>query len=1201
VRIVASRTANRRAAHPAGHDCGGCRRRRDALRWPGADELAAPRCENAAMPLADFVHLRVHTAYSLSLGAIRIKELVAVCQQERMPAVAITDSGNLFGALEFATACAEAGIQPIIGCELALRRCQEGGRGNGVAMRPTAEPDRLVLLAQNEAGYRNLLSLVSRSFLDAAGGVLPTVAVANLGAAGEGLICLSGGPHGPLGRLVGEGQSEAAEALLAALRAAFPGRLYIELMRHGDGSEGRCEGGLIDLAYRHELPLVATNDAHFPDRDFYEAHDALLCIAHGTAVADSDRKRLTPHHYFRPAAEMRALFADLPEACDNTLVVARRCAFIPRSRQPILPAFPTADGLDEATALRRAAQAGLDARLARLGLAGDAVRPYCERLEFELQTIIQMGFAGYFLIVADFIQWAKREAIPVGPGRGSGAGSVVAWALTITDLDPLRFGLLFERFLNPERVSMPDFDIDFCQDRRDEVIRYVQQKYGADRVAQIITFGKLQARAVLRDVGRVLAMPYGQVDRLCKLVPNNPAHPLSLEEAIAGEPVLQQLRDGDESVARLIAIALKLEGLYRHASTHAAGVVIGDRPLAELVPLYRDPRSQMPVTQFNMKWVELAGLVKFDFLGLKTLTVLARTRELLAQRGIEIDLSLLPLDDRATFELLSRGDTVGVFQVEGAGVRDMLRRLRPDRFEDIVAANALYRPGPMENIPRYVAVKHGEEPPDYLHPALEPILEETYGVMTYQEQVMQIAQVLAGFTLGSADLLRRAMGKKIRIEMEGQRELFCDGAAASGVERARAELIFDQMAKFAGYGFNKPHAAAYALITYQTAWLKANHPVEFLAASMTSDLGNTDKLNTFRQELRRLGIRLLPPDINRSFSAFAVETEPMTGKPAIRYALAAVKGVGEQAVAELVAERGRNGPFRDLADLARRLDARSLNRRQFENLARAGAFDSLNRNRAQTFAAAELLLRQASLAAEERLTRQESLFAAMDPALAPRPSLPPVADWPRVEKLQQEFAAIGFYLSQHPLDAHGQSLERAGILRVADLPAALAAGGGSRFRLAGIVVGKKERTSARGNRFAFVQMSDPSGVFEATLFSEIISQSRALLDSGEPLVVTVDVSREEDNLRLTAQKIEPLEAAVANNTAGLRVLVGEAGALSGLKGLIAREAGGSGRVSVVLDLPHSEVEIAIPGTFRIDPGVRAAVKSLPGVIDAYDF
>ena len=1149
------------------------------------------------MPLADFIHLRVHSAYSLSAGAIKIKELVQLCRSEAMPAVAITDTGNLFGALEFATACAEAGIQPIIGCEIALLpngAARNGRPPNGHA----AELDRIVLLVQSEAGYRNLMALVSRAFLDGEAGAEPAVALADLAAANDGLICLAGGAAGPVGRLLAEGQGDAAEAALLALMEVFRGRLYIELQRHGLPEEMRCEAGLVDLAYAHELPLVATNDAYFPDRDFHEAHDALLCIAQGRAVADDDRRRLTPEHFFRPAEEMRALFADLPEACDNTLVVARRCAFIPQPRKPILPAFPLPEGTDEESALREQARAGLDARLEAAGIVDP--KPYRERLAFELDMIVKTGFAGYFLIVADFIQWAKRQGIPVGPGRGSGAGSVVAWALTITDLDPLRFGLLFERFLNPERVSMPDFDIDFCQGRRDEVIRYVQQKYGRDRVAQIITFGKLQARAVLRDVGRVLGMPYGQVDRLSKLVPYNPAHPVTLAQAIANEPLLQQQRDSDETVARLITIALKLEGLYRHASTHAAGVVIGDRPLSELVPLYRDPRSDMPVTQFSMKWVELAGLVKFDFLGLKTLDVLQHSVELLHTRGVEIDLATLPLDDGKTYELIAQGDTSGVFQLESAGMRDSLRKLKPNRFEDIIAMNALYRPGPMDSIPNYIKCKNGEEPVYYPHPMLEPILQPTFGVFTYQEQVMQAARVMADYSLGGADLLRRAMGKKIKSEMEAQRSNFVTGAVKNGVEEKQANFVFDLMEKFSGYGFNKSHSAPYALIAYQTAYLKANYPVEFLAASMTLDMGNTDKLNQFRQEASRFGIALLPPDVNRSAVAFAVESDPRSGKPAIRYALAAVKGVGPQAMHELVAERARNRPFKDLFDFARRLDTRSFNRRQFENLVKAGAFDGLNPNRAQSFAAAELLLRQASRAAEERETRQENLFAGIDQGFAARPALPVVADWEPVERLQNEFDAIGFYLSSHPLDPYGKSLERAGILRWADLPAALAANGATRFRLAGIVIGKKERTSARGNRFAFVQLSDTSGAFELTLFSEVLGQTRALLEGGQPLIVTVDVRREEENLRLTVQKIEPLDTVVAHAAAGLRIFVGEAEALPRLKSVIAREAGGRGRVTVVLDLPSREIEVALPGGFRVDPRIRAAVKSLPGIVDVHD-
>ena len=1159
------------------------------------------------MPHADFVHLRVHSAYSLSAGAIKVKELVGLCRRHAMPAVAITDTGNLFGALEFAQAASEAGIQPIIGCELGLRRAEGEGNGRVGRIGPAPPPDSVALLVQNEQGYRNLLKLVSKSFLETEGGEPPQVDAAALDGLSDGLLLLTGAAKGPIGRLLLEGQGPAAEAMLCRLAALFPGRLYVELMRHGIPAEERIEQPLIDLAYRHNLPLLATNDAYFADAEFYEAHDVLLCIAEGAVVGEPNRRRLTPHHHFKSPAAMRQLFADLPEAVDNTLVVARRCAFMPAPRKPILPPYPAERGADEKEELRIEAREGLERRLAAHVFCPEmsqserdaAAKPYRERLDFELGVIIAMGFAGYFLIVAEFIQWAKAQGIPVGPGRGSGAGSCVAWSLTITDLDPLRFGLLFERFLNPERVSMPDFDVDFCQDRRDEVIRHVQEKYGRDRVAQIITFGKLQARAVLRDVGRVLEMPYGQVDRICKLVPNNPANPVTLKQAIEAEPQLEQMRDSDEGVARLIAIAMKLEGLYRHASTHAAGVVIGDRPLDELVPLYRDPRSDMPVTQFNMKYVEQAGLVKFDFLGLKTLTVLARAVELLARRGIALDLSRIPLDDAATFELLTRGDTVGVFQVEGQGMRDVLKKMRPNRFEDIIALVALYRPGPMDDIPKYLRAKHGEEEPDYLHPSLEPILRESYGVMVYQEQVMQIAQVLSGYSLGGADLLRRAMGKKIKSEMEAQRRNFIDGAVARGVAASQAELIFEKVEKFAGYGFNKCHSAPYALIAYQTAYLKANYPVEFLAALMTLDLGNTDKLNVFRQDCDRLGIKLLPPDINRSEVEFSVETTPQG--PAIRYALAAVKGVGAQAMRQLVEERQARGVFKDLFDLARRLDVKSFNRRQFECLAKAGAFDSLNRNRAQTFAACEMLLRHAAAAANERESQQVNLFGDSDAPSRRGPALPAVTDWPSIERLQHEFDAIGFYLSSHPLDAYGKSLERVGIVRFADLPARLAGGGGTRFKLAGIVIGRKERTSARGNRFAFLQMSDASGVFEVTLFSEVLNQSRQLLDAGQPLLVTVDVRSEEETLRLTAQRIEPLDNVVAHAAAGLKVFIGEADALTPLRGLMQRESGGRGRVTVVVPVsPAREVEVALPGGFKISPKVRAAVKSLPGILDVHD-
>ena len=818
-----------------------------------------------------------------------------------------------------------------------------------------------------------------------------------------------------------------------------------------------------------------------------------------------------------------------------------------------------------------------------------------------------MGFPGYFLIVADFIQWAKSQGIPVGPGRGSGAGSLVAWSLTITDLDPLRFGLFFERFLNPERVSMPDFDIDFCQDRREEVIRYVQRKYGRDRVAQIITFGKLQARAVLRDVGRVLEMPYGQVDKLCKLVPNNPANPVTLKQALDGDEQLRAARDSDETVGRLMEIALRLEGLYRHASTHAAGVVIGDRPLDKLVALYRDPRSDMPATQFNMKFVEDAGLVKFDFLGLKTLTVVDRALQLVNQRGNQaIDVLTVPLDDPRTFEMLSRGEAVGVFQFEGAGGRDLLKKLKPTRFEDIIAANALNRPGPMDSIPEYIACKQGLQQPDYMHPAIKSILEETYGVMTYQEQVMQIAQVLAGYTLGGADLLRRAMGKKIKAEMDSQRKNFQDGAIERGVPPEVAELIFDKMAKFSGYGFNKGHAAPYALIAYQTAYLKANYPVEFLAASMTLDLGNTDKLNVFRQEMQRMNIKLLPVDINRSGVEFTVEGQGE--EAAVRYALAAVKGVGAQAMATLVAEREKNGPYKDLFDLAERLDTKQFNKRQFENLAKAGAFDSLNPNRARTFAAAELIMRHAAVAAEQRESAQIGLFGAGSVALA-KPPLPATPEWPAIDRLQNEFEAIGFYLSSHPLDPYETALKRIGVVSSSQLVAQLARGAAGRVRLAGIVVSRKERTSAKGNRFSFVQMTDMSGLYEVMLFSEILGTARPLLDSGQPLLITADARLEnEDMVRLTGQTVELLDEAAASSSAGIRIFIETPQALEPLKQILAREGNvltdsrrRGGRMRLVLPADKREVEIALPGLYEIGAQLRSAVKAIPGVVDLHDF
>ncbi|HYM31931.1 MAG TPA: DNA polymerase III subunit alpha [Candidatus Cybelea sp.] len=1151
------------------------------------------------MPHASFVHLRVHTAYSLSEGAIRTKELADLCRKLAMPAVAIADTGNLFGALEFSQAMIKAGVQPIIGCQLAVSRedagsmaAQRGGR--------KPEPDQLVLLAQDHAGYRNLLRLSSRAYLGTPTGETPHVSLEDLRQLADGLIALSGGPQGSVARLIAEGQAPAAEALLKRLAEIFAGRFYVELHRHGLPAEARVEPALIDLAYSHGLPLVATNECFFAEAKFYEAHDALLCIAEGAYVSQNDRRRLTPEHRFKSAEEMKVLFADLPEAIANTLVIARRCAVMAEERKPILPAFSRdRAAADEPATLRAMAAEGLTRRLAATKIAGDAEAAYRERLEFELGVIIKMGFAGYFLIVADFIQWAKARGIPVGPGRGSGTGSLVAWALTITDLDPIRYSLVFERFLNPERVSMPDFDIDFCQDRRDEVIGYVQKRYGRDRVAQIITFGKLQARAALRDVGRVLEMPFGQVDRICKMVPNNPANPVTIAQALEQEPRLRLERENDEAVARLISIATQLEGLYRHASTHAAGMVIGDRPLEELVPLYRDPRSDMPVTQFSMKYVEAAGLVKFDFLGLKTLTVIERAVKLLAKRGVNVEMAAIPLDDTPTYAMLTRAEAIGVFQVEGSGMRDVLRNLKPDRIEDLIALVALYRPGPMDDIPRFIACKHGSERPDYLHESLEPILKPTYGVIVYQEQVMQIAQVLAGYSLGEADLLRRAMGKKIKAEMDAQAERFINGAMARGVSRSRANHIFELVAKFAGYGFNKSHAAAYALIAYQTAWLKANYPVEFFAASMSLDLSNTDKLNVFRQELQRLAIPLRQPDINRSGVEFTVEWSG--GKGAIRYALAAVKNVGAAAMHGLVAERERGGRFRSLFDFARRVDPQAINKRQLENLARAGAFDEIDANRKRVFNGVEMLLRHANAAASDRASNQVSLFGEGATAAVPEPSLPKVPDWTPVERLTQEFDAIGFYLSAHPMDAYGTSLRRLGVMAAGDVARSVN-GGVAKLKLAGTVLGRQERMSARGSRFAFVQASDASGMFEVTCFSEVLSTNRELLEPGKAVLFSVEAKRDGDQVRMTVQSVQALENVAAQAAAGVRVFLSDVSPISGLKSALERAGRGRGLVTLVLSLQDraEEVEMQLPGGFAVSPAVRAALKQVPGVVDVHD-
>jgi DNA polymerase III subunit alpha len=1144
-----------------------------------------------------FIHLHIHSAYSLLEGALRLGDLLDLAKADHQPAIGIADTNNLFGALEFSEKAAGKGVQPLLGCELAFafeppsdriheRNMDHSRFGKG----------GLVLVAQTADGFGNLSRLVSRAHLQGENGKAAVQLNWLSAEAVEGIICLSGGPEGAIDPNFAAGRDVQAEQRLEVLRNMFGDRFYVELQRHGRAQEQQNEAKLIDYAYRRGVPLVATNEPFFATRGDHEAHDALLAIAAGSVVAQTERRKLTDQHYLKPREEMRSLFADLPEALDNSVEIARRVSYRPTTRGPILPRFAASpdqteeQGLAaEAERLRVEARAGLERRFTANGMAEGFTREeYEERLEFELGVIIKMKYPGYFLIVADFIQWAKANDIPVGPGRGSGAGSLVAYSLTITDLDPLRYDLLFERFLNPDRVSMPDFDIDFCQDRRGEVIRYVQEKYGENQVAQIITFGTLQARAVLRDVGRVLQMPYGQVDRISKLIPANPASPVTLAQALEIEPQLRMMRDSDEQVADLIATAQKLEGLYRHASTHAAGIVIGERPLTELVPMYRDPRSDMPVTQYSLKWVEPAGLVKFDFLGLTTLTVLDQAVKMINRNGTKFTLTDIPIDDAPTFENLTKGDVVGVFQVESPGMRRALVDMRPDRFEDLIALVALYRPGPMANIPTYCARKNGHEDVEYLHPLLAPILAPTYGVITYQEQVQQIAKELAGYTLAEADLLRRAMGKKIKAEMEVQRGRFIEGAEAKGIGKALATTIFEACAKFAEYGFNKSHSAPYGYITYQTAYLKTHFFQEFMAASMTYVMANTDKLNEFREDAKKHGIEIVAPSVNTSEAVF----NGRDGK--IFYAIGAIKGVG-QAVAEHIVEARGKTPFRDLADFATRVDSRIINRRTLETLVNAGAFDSLVPKREQAFAAIDAVVATAQRTNANANDGIVDMFASDTPE--PIRLAATVSLWSLAERLERERAAIGFHISAHPLDEFAPMFDRLRVVPFTRFEREVKEGERSAGRLAGTIATRADRRTKKGTPMLSLTLSDPSGSYELIGFSEAVEQYGKILQAGKSVIVNVEADERPDGVSLRLLSAQPLEDALQRIGSILTIEAGDARSLGLIKSQL--KPGGNGRVTIQVarDQGKRLYEVDIGGVWQINPTVMNAIKSYEGVVD----
>ncbi|KKW92746.1 DNA polymerase III subunit alpha [Sphingobium chungbukense] len=1149
------------------------------------------------MPYAGFVPLRVFSSFTMLEGAIDPKKIAKQAKALGFPAAAITDRNGLYGSMAFSDACKGEGVQPVIGAMIGISR--PGRPANAAPVH-----DWIALYAQDSTGYDNLCALVSMAHLDRPVEEVPHISLETLAGRTDGLIALTAGGEGALARLFAEDQPDAALAYADRLEELFPGRLYIEICRRLDPVEGKAEPELLDLAYARDLPLVATNPTCFAEPHFHEAHDVMLCIADSAYVETPDRRTSSPDAWMKPAAEMKRLFEDLPEALANTLVVAQRCAVAAPKRKPILPSL-AGDIEGEAMMLREQATQGLEERLARVGITGEEERkPYFDRLKFETDIIIQMGFPGYFLIVADFIKWAKDHDIPVGPGRGSGAGSVVAWALTITDLDPLQLGLLFERFLNPERVSMPDFDIDFCETRRGEVIRYVQQKYGADHVAQIITFGKLKARAVLKDTGRVLQMSYGQVDRLAKLVPNHPTDPWTLERSLNGVAEFRAEYDNDNQVRRLIDYAMKLEGFPRHSSTHAAGVVIGDRPLSQLVPLYRDPRSDMPVTQFDMKYVEGAGLVKFDFLGLKTLSVLHKAVQLLAGRGVEIDLNVLGWDDPAVYELLQRGDTVGVFQLESEGMRKTLAAVRPTNFGDIIALVSLYRPGPMDNIPMFGRRKNGQEDIEYPHILLKPILEETYGIFVYQEQVMQAAQILAGYSLGDADLLRRAMGKKIKAEMDAQRTRFVEGCAKSDIAAGKANELFDLIDKFAGYGFNKSHAAAYALLAYQTAWLKAHFPAEFYAASMAFDIHLTDKLTVFVDDMRRMGLSCLAPDINRSLADFSVEAVEQEGDDprlgfAVRYALGGLKGVGEKAMEQLVAERDAGGSFKSLDDFADRIEPRLLNRRQLESLAAAGAFDGIHADRAGVHAAAETILSVAASAAEARESGQGGLFGDVE---APHADvrIPPHQTWSTADRMAQEKDAFGFYFSAHPVDRFRHLAEARGAKSYGAICAEpVAEGGRANGVMAAMVEDVRWRETKRGARYAAATFSDSSGQFQASCFDE--EACKAIEDmarEGDCALLMVELDRlpGEETPRVTIRGVEPFRHLANSSRMELVVDVSDPAAAETLAQLLARAKGG--RSEVFLRAPVADGKAArlfLGDDYLVGADQVDAIALIPGL------
>ncbi|MBU1157255.1 MAG: DNA polymerase III subunit alpha [Proteobacteria bacterium] len=1138
-----------------------------------------------------FVHLHTHTQYSLLDGAIRLPDLMKRAKELSMDTVVMTDHGNMFGAIHFQMAAQKAGLKHIIGCEVYVapgdRRDKEHRPGHPIA-------NHLVLLAKDVTGYRNLVRMVSAGFTEGFY-YKPRIDMELLRRHHEGLIAMSACLQGKVPQLMMAGREDQAEAAARELAEVMgENNFFIELQDAGLAEQKKINPGLIDLAGRLGLGLVATNDCHYLRREDHEAHDVLLCIQTGKTVEATDRMKLSGEIYFKSPQEMADLFPEIPEAISNTVDIASRCEMEIPLGQLRFPVFHLDNGETSEDRLRKVSWEGLDKRLEEMKQRSLAVdrQEYKDRLEYELDVLGKMGFPGYFLVVADFINWAKDHGIPVGPGRGSAAGSLVAYSMRITDLDPIRYKLIFERFLNIERKSMPDIDVDFCYNRRGEVIEYVTQKYGADHVSQIITYGTMQARAVLRDVGRAMNIPYAEVDQIAKLVPSKLG--ITLDEALDSEPRLKERMNSDPLVRKLLEISRALEGLPRHASTHAAGVVIGDVPLDQVVPLYRGTGEEN-VTQFDMKCVEKAGLIKFDFLGLKTLTVIALAVEMVRHNhDPEFAIEEIDLEDKATYELLSRGDTTGVFQLESSGMKELLAKLRPEVFEDVIALVALYRPGPLESgmVDDFVARKHGTKKVAYDLPQLEPVLKETYGVIVYQEQVMEIAGRLAGYSLGEGDILRRAMGKKDPQVMSQQKERFLDGALDNGIPREKSGALFDLIEKFAGYGFNKSHSAAYALIAFQTAFLKAHYPLEFMAALLTSEVNDTDKVMAHIGECRERGLTVLPPDINHSGIDFTVADN------AIRFGLAAVKNVGRGAVEAIIQAREEGGEFTGLHDLCERVDLRKVNRRVLESLVKCGAFDSIGAHRAQLMAVLDEALEHGQKTRRDSDAGQSSIFELMSGgAEAAAPELPDVPAWRESDRLSFEKDAIGFYITGHPLSDYQTEIKRLGTLDTVSLKAA---SDGMSITMAGVAAKVKEKITKKGDRMAFVDMEDLKGTVEVICFPDCYAKAAPFLNGEEPLLIKGTVDKDERGVKLKATSVEPLSGAAQARTSRLRLRI-EATGLTREKMVLLRQAlakyPGACRVSLHLNVPgKGEAVLALPGQYRVEaaPALFDQVNELFG-------